>query len=894
MKLSKKIIVTLLAAIILVSSVVVSAFAADPVDVDNIEGILEFYTSRDFFSEDYEKNEVGKDYTYYCGDCSECGAALVGIISGKRKTQYYVCPNSTRVLSAAEATCTNTTQTKATDLLGEISFMNLFGDLTGTVEKTVVADGDNQVLEIINMQKNDILYTVKPSVASESLIITYRVKTDNYEFYKENVTDAAPPEGDAIEPAELINGAKISIKLSVYDEDQKGYDEFYLFQMDLNPANEAERTISYMGYDPDSPISDLRYPLQPMKDPADPTANLIPRMDQWYTITAAVNFNTGVYNVDIVPDGGEKISTGNQTLGNLKNSDAINLQVFDNGRTGTKIWFDDIKMYEGTFVRHDKDAEQYVSDTIIALYDMLKSDDTAADIKIRIVDVFKAMFVDIDGTGAVYTTTDATPNKDKVEAIIAEATETLINKTYADVFIAFVDQLADIDNYYDKIVHCENKIVKFDELFAGAVTDTEDPAYLDDDAFKAEFPGIVDVDAVRAAKTAYTEAVKASAMAKVHSEAYLELVKDFDDTNLNYVYMVDYINALKVFDKRAPEYKYEIIGQIPAPDGEGTVEGVRFATVADGDKVLLALEAKVASIDAAVAAFIDAVDVMDGAENFAVLYEGYVDATAAFNGGVITPVLDNSTYPGLLASIDAYSAQIAYMDNRIEESVAFITLVNGANSSTFYTTILGELDKAEEYIDTNTAELHAEPDYPGVAEAKTTYNTLRAKLADDVKNAEKYINAVKQLEGVTGYAAKKAAVDAALALREKGNVIGIEGILEANNALSVAEGEIKVLEGYSATLINAVKSLEGATDLATRRELIAVANDAKDKVEGSIAGVTDAKTKLDGFIAAYNAEIEALNSAFSSAVANAAAASSAITPATGAYINADVIKEASK
>ncbi len=896
MKLSKKIILTLLVAVILVSGVVVSAFAADPVDTDNIEAILEFYTGRNFLAEDYNSFEENENYTFYPLDttltCPTCGARLVGTLTNRGKTCSYACPNNL----ASPSTCTYKTKTNAKDVIPNFKLPMYIGFGEGGakgVYKEVVKDGEADVLRVTNQQSDNIGYEITFDSESNALVITYRIKTDNDEFYDSKVnTNSIPPESGQTEPSELNNASKTYIYVKAYDPKLGSTYDIPVFQMDLSASasNADSRTISAVVCDPEGVTPDTKYTLVPMKDPANTANNYVPQTNTWYTVTAIVNFNTGLYNVDITPDGGSTISTGNTSLGDLEYASGAGFVIADGVKAGTKTWLDDLYIYEGTMVRHGIDKESYVSARIIELDELLKDSSTSADLKIRIVDLFDAMFNDDNGS-PLYQTTEATPNKEAVDKIIAEATTTTINKVYADVYTDFVDALSTIDGYYAKLEHCETNIERLDVIFSDALNDST----LEDDDIAEMFPGVEDVAELRAAKAEYTRVLSELALAAIHSEAYLEFIKDFDTTSRDYTYMKDTLDALSVFNKRVSDYKYEIIGQIPNPDGDGTVEVVIFSTVADGDVIYTALDAKIKSIDAAVKAFTDAVAVMNGAANFGELYEGYVAATAAYNkegDGIISSVLDNSTYPGLSDVITNYSERIDDMESRIAQSEAFITLVNGANSSTFYTTIYNELNKAEKYIDTDTADLYAEPDYPGVAEAMATYNSLRAKLADDVKNAEKYIAAVNAIEGVTAYAAKKAAVDAALALKEKGNVIGLDGILEANNALSVAEGEIKVLEGYSKTLIDAVNALDGVTSLVKRRELIAAANAARDNAEPSISGVNEAKTKLDAYIAAYNADVEALNSAFSGAVAGGAAVSAALVPSSGVYANADILKAA--
>jgi len=185
----------------------------------------------------------------------------------------------------------------------------------------------------------------------------------------------------------------------------------------------------------------------------------------------------------------------------------------------------------------------------------------------------------------------------------------------------------------------------------------------------------------------------------------------------------------------------------------------------------------------------------------------------------------------------------------------------------YYIIIKTELVTAELYVDADTTAYTVEADYPGVKEASDSIAAIKARLAEMEAGASAYIAAVNDIANKTTFEEKKAAVNNAYTLKEKGDVIGIDGVQEANLALANADATLDVLEGNSKTLINSVAQLaDESLTLAERREQIIIAKGAVDSAEPTYVGVADAKAKLEQYIAAYDAQVSALNSAFSAVV----------------------------
>ena len=898
MKILKKVFVTLIASSLLLSCLVLSAFAEEPNLEGEIEDILEYYTFKSYLEEDFELHSADSSYSYIPCVCPNCGTLLSarkGGLGGRQS--YYYCVNA----DAGNCTFAQVVQSALSPM---ITFTEHGPNAHAGVTATTVDDNGNKVLQILNRSKNrEIGYMVTPKVYNESTgkytqhytdstIISFRVKTANDAFYSSeiNTNTPVPPKdpitGDFIEPQSLNNGSNFYVKTSsTYSFVPKGKEEAHttsmlwkLFAMNCNymDADSGQKAVfTYLEYDPDWTRESEIYVQK--------TLNLTPLLNTWYTVNIVMDYDADKYTLTVAPDGGEPVTVDNIAIDGFESTAYVDLKINDGTQSGTITWLDDIAVYDGTFIRHGVDVEKKTAESIIALDALLNASTTSIADKVRIADVFNTLFnTDVDGLGGVYySTKDTTPNKDEVDAIIENAKTSSINKAYQEAFIAYTDAIAVDSGYYNRVEYLKG-VVRFDELFSDDIFESPD-----NDAIKAQFPGVTDVDALRLAKSKYDKEVTSINRVRVHSEAFLELIKDYDPANKSYVYMTDYLDALKLFAERDSAYKYEII--VPGA-GEGGADLIRYATVADAEVDLLAIVKKTEEIKSTADTFIAAVNQIVSADSFVVAYENYLTASAIYNDGVIHEALDNKTYRGLEEAIADYLYENIAINEKVAQSIAFIDLVERAKSFTYYVTILAELDKAAAYIDGNKAELYAEPDYPGVAEATAKYHELRAFLANCVTSANTYIAAVNAIADASGFAAKKAAVEAALLLKADGDIIGIEGVFEANNTLSVAESEIKVLESNSAALINAVNALKEANTLAQRRELIFIANSVKDNTEASINGVAAAKTELETYIAKYNSDVEVLNNAFSGVLANTNAAVSAIAPTANAYRAAEIIK----
>lgn len=833
MKLAKRIFAGLVTAVIAVSCFTLSTFAEVPtISSYEIENVLEYYTGEDYLVEDFEDYGAG-DYVY-APLCPDCGKRLDSVITTSRgqKVVHYQHNEENK------GDC-SFPKTSAASFVGSCEFIK---GRAIDIDKTVITEGDNQILEIVNRQGSYVRYSVSPKGTKEKFVVSFRVKTDNEEFYSPSVNlgfYGAGADGTE-EPPELNNGSNVSIFL--YDQSKNKRDFFSMNCHDMtNPM------FYYFAYDESNDVESERYVLQSMAD-------LKPQLNTWYSIELVVDCNKGVFELKVTPDGQDTVSTGEQSIGQITSYTGINLEIEDGIYAGTKTWFDDINLLEGTFVRDSSQRERVTANYILALENLLNDENTSVDDKVRIADVYKELFGTIG-----YVTTDETTEKTsaeirgQIDTIISDYAET-VTDTYVDAYLTYAAGIADVSGYYNRVKYVEGPITRFVEVFNDSVLAGGA------EALQTEFPGIdaTDIENLGKANAAYVKELGAIERVRIDSESFFKYVSGYDALNTDYKYMLTQETGMNLFVNCDPTYKFVV--------GDAEADDAAIKSVADLIAIKDALTAKIASISTAADAFKSYVSAMASAEDFKGLYDNYLLAKATYNDGVIHEALDNSTYDGVLEAIEIFLEREIYVNARAKESEEFIYYVDRAEKSTYYTAKLEELNKAALYIDSNKEELSIEKSYPGVAEAEALYASIKAELEANVANAEKFIAAVNAIANADSFATKKAAVEHAMSL--KVDSTGIAGVKEANEKLYVADGEIKSLEGYSQMLIDTVAKLKSAKTLEERRQYIFAAKACIDHCEKSIAGVSQAISDLEALTNQFNADIAAINSAFAAVKSN--------------------------
>ena len=258
--------------------------------------------------------------------------------------------------------------------------------------------------------------------------------------------------------------------------------------------------------------------------------------------------------------------------------------------------------------------------------------------------------------------------------------------------------------------------------------------------------------------------------------------------------------------------------------------------------------------------FIKYVNDAADATDFATKYEYYDNARAID--------FRNTSYPGMSAAIETFNALADYISPIEDQALGYINLVNSADYSLYLSAKEQFLNRAGEYLE------GIQEDFPGVADAKVLESEIRVYILAKKEAAALYIQSVQAIEGKSGQALIDA-INYAKQLQVEGNVPGVEGVANANIALSNAISVIEISNGYSDKFIELVNAIDGATTPEERFNAILAARAVISKADASKAEVAAAIAKLDQIVNGYNTAVTAVNNE------NAKVAENAICIATG-------------
>ena len=593
---------------------------------------------------------------------------------------------------------------------------------------------------------------------------------------------------------------------------------------------------------------------------AEALVDFAPEYNVWYDLDFVFNFESGSYSISVKSDNDEFEATA--SLGTFKSASEIRMLLSESRLA--EFWCDYLEVYAGTFKRELDNVNNKTAELLVAI-DALTDTDLTLEEKVAVADAYRTVLIEKG-----FTPNDATPNLDEITAIIENDVK-FMNATYFEAFSEYASKIDVAKSYYDRMDYVDF-VNRFDSLLPDEKTEFEALAGI----VAGNFERYEEAKALVAAEAELLLAIKND------SDSFIDEVSSFDKANTDFSYMTNVYETLKAFDKRDATY-------------EGVIEASKVYE-ALGTKIK-AIEDTVTKLMQNVKAMADVVDALEtvqcGDAFETVYYTNYLTALKLYNGGDIYEGFDNATYNGLTDSIAKFLSVEEYLLERVKLSREFITLINQAKNSTQYQYIKNKLDEAAPYIDGDIANKSVEPKYEGVSQAILDYNQFRQKLAEDKAASEAYVAEVAKIANANTYAAKKAAVAAALAKKAAGDILGLPGVKEANIALSNAQSEIDALTGYSATLIDCVEKLNAENNSLTveeRRELIVIASNAKDKSTEEISGVKEAKSGLESAISKYNSDIAAANAALEGAVVNASAACASGTSATSVQNVFEIIK----
>ncbi len=662
------------------------------------------------------------------------------------------------------------------------------------------------------------------------------------------------------------------------------------FKLDL--SNAETPAFSYFSYDPNGT---LKYPV------TRELAGMDPEFNKWYTITAVMNFSDNLLSVEVFERDNpqNKISTGNvkfnldtkiikDSKGNIGPT-SVDITLFSTKKDSqTTVYFDNVEMYKGSFVRDTRTPQDTFNKYLVAVDGIANASSTSFDDKLKIADFYEKVFLN-EELGILYDPQPDTANYEDVERIKSGARE-YVNNKYAAILVSNMNKLASgAVGYYDRIDLCDLTTPYVDFL-----PDDRDELLALDGIDENGEDGNVKADDILAAKQTYENELAMRERVKQHSIRFVNLISGFDYDNDDYAYIKNFIDSLSDCDKCDGTFKYAEEVGVTEDDPKYKYQYAALA-IEEYNAIKLAF----AEMDANASTFASAVFAMKDepqkTKGFGALYENYLKASSVFSNGTVHESLNIDTYPDVYGismreCIDIYYLREAYVQQRVTECEEFIRLMSAAEASATYRKTLESLDAAVVYIDEDINNKSVETEYAGVNEAIAAYYALREKLADDVVNADAYKAAVNAIDISAPYTKLKASVADALALKEKGDVVGVVGVEEANIKLYEAEFKVKALEGNSETLVASVSSLKDAKTLAERRELIFIATNAAKGAEDSITGVKAAREALLEETAKFNQDVAAANAGFNTAVRNTLDVSSATAPSADVYKMADIIK----
>ncbi len=528
----------------------------------------------------------------------------------------------------------------------------------------------------------------------------------------------------------------------------------------------------------------------------------------------------------------------------------------------TVISLDNIYLQSGSDYRKTtpEELEALTKASIAQLKGMLFDDTVSLSTKFKVVDVYDKL-LDVYG----YTTTDAEVLSD-IEAIKAQ-----ILVVYGESLKNTVSSINVRDSYEERFAHIET----------GKVVAERVRTYMSGDV----------ADDIKNALSVYDAEVADLADDKVASEAFMAFVQEwFDDgydfSSNDYKVLAEFYDAAKAafYDEDKQSYKYNTTypGISDAFNNHDLVrskfEKMKSQSEAFVDAINELKDAVDAYADAKTA--YDAVDPADTAALEAAAAQlslAQADRLVAYAESKVL-VYDNETCPGVTDALEFYEAQteLKAIGEVAENFLGFMAKA----------TVAINLDTKEKYLD--DAELLLDEvaiEYPGVAEAKEQYVTIRQSIADVRKAAADYIAAVAALDGLTGDELV-AAVNNALALKEAGDILEIDGVIDANIALFDIYTSLRYAEASATKFVTLVGNIDNTASLATRFAAIKLANDARNVPDKTLSGVSEAEAVLNDAIALYDSDISEINASYAESTKNAADLSGApITlEGVGAYV----------
>ncbi len=649
---------------------------------------------------------------------------------------------------------------------------------------------------------------------------------------------------------ERVNGLtdKLLLTFKVYFDESATNELFFELKVgtvnDKNVATSSQFTVLQFNFAkgknggvPGFYYSSWNDATQQFGSTVTPVEGVAPQTGMWYDVVISFNAAEDLYSFNVSDlEGNAVVSSENIPLPGIKSVWGFYCygQFYNTSsdrKPSTTFYLDDMEIYEGSYVRYPSRIDDITTTHLQDLDALYNVDTTDFATKLRIASVLYYLYNEAEG----FSVGGAMPNAHKY-----------INETYAQA-------LSDAAGAINTGAAYDERVAQTD-LIAEYSAKLPTPETLNGAAgITAELEA-----AVIAARAAYAEEIATLATVKEQSDAFIALMDEYDDDNREYGYITEYFASASDADKYAKR-------------------DATYGRVAKANEIFEGLKSKAERMTADINAFMGAVERMEVATTFGPLFMAYTEANASYTkygtDAVINPDFDQSTKEGLEDKIASYEAKVDFVLATAAICDDFKRIINEATISSYYSSLIGELEEAavvrEEFGD-------YEMDYPGLADSVAIYEELVAAVATSKSAVEAYITAVNAIATKTTFAEMKAAVTAALALKAEGDVLGIEGVVEANIALTNAEARVNFLEASSNTFISLVEQLKAADTLTERRALIHLANASALNAEDTYTGVSAAKGDLATEIAEFEADVAAANAALESATKSAQAIVSSV------------------
>ena len=492
---------------------------------------------------------------------------------------------------------------------------------------------------------------------------------------------------------------------------------------------------------------------------------------------------------------------------------------------------DSLQVYKGSFMRDLDNGNnvKIIADAIVAIANDYNTYSTKVDSKAYELCEIVADLVVTYGYDPSGLTDTALVESVKT---FAQTCVNTVAPVYAEAYANGVNNINVELAYYDRLTHVESIAVYSDFL-----NNLKDSDY-------SEVDGI-DYDAI-AADSAKVEAELAT-LEKAKEDTIAAFAAAVNIPNVYLATYADYREAYDVLKAHPICATYY--------DEQRSAEAVNLAS-----KVANVILAEYPVIDKKASAFAENVVIAnDQTKSYAERYAAYTIAKAnVFTDASYDAYLDGTTVAELLAAYD--NATLTFSAS-VEAAEAFLSKIDQAAKTPSYSVKLVALDEAAAYIDT------VERGYPGVTEAIELYNALRKDISDKIEATKLYIQSVIDVQNAATVAEKKAAIAKAKELAVLGNDVSVEiadfdiTVTQANVILSDEESAIVLAETKVANFIAATNALDSITDRKALKAAIARASALKAGADVTAAGVADASAKLDAAIAAFNAAVNAANTA---------------------------------